>query len=117
MSSWNKTKKGKAYMKKYHIEHRQQYKEVRAKARARFFEIYGSRCGCCGQKETRFLTVGHRLNDGHNDRLEKGGQGAVIQHAIKHPDFERYETQCFNCNMGAKNNRGVCPHNTQAAPT
>lgn len=79
------------------------------KLRGRFFEIYGDRCVCCGESNKRFLTLGHINNDGY---LEKANfdHKMIMKKAIEHPDFTKYETQCFNCNTGAHMNGGVCPH-------
>jgi hypothetical protein len=55
------------------------------------------------------------LNDGKQDRIENGGQDMVFRRAVEHPNHTKYETQCYNCNLGAKANGGVCPHKTQEA--
>lgn len=78
--------------------------------RSRFFEIYGNECVCCHERNRHALTVGHPLNDGKQDRSENGGSVGVMIRAIRRHDFTRYETQCFNCNLGASVNGGVCPH-------
>jgi len=88
---------------------RNQNKAWRAKIRGRFFDLYGKECACCHEREEAFLTLGHIKNDGNVERRELGNWG-IYAKAIEHPDLSRYETQCFNCNLGAKVNGGVCPH-------
>lgn len=77
--------------------------EYRTNLRAQFREIYGKECAC-GVDDVRFLTVGHKLNDGKQDRGENGGMWGMLIYAIKHPDRTRYETQCFNCQRIARLN-------------
>lgn len=95
--------------------HKSDRKRIQAQLRSQFFEVYGGSCRCCGETTQGFLSVGHRLNDGKHDRFENGGSYRVMKYAVKHPDHARYETQCFNCNMGAKVNGGICPHKTKGA--
>lgn len=98
---WHKANKvtANAYARNYH-----------ANLRRQFFDIYGWKCACCGESNPRFLTLGHTLNDGCQERRKLKSQGNVMKYAIQHPDPSRYETQCYNCNHGAAYNGGICPH-------
>ena len=80
--------------------------------RARYFDVYGRSCECCGEDDFRVLSVSHKHDDGTLDRIQHGGQLGVIRHAIQHPDHDNYGTLCLNCNCGAAHNGGVCPHKT-----
>lgn len=88
-------------------------RKYRAKLQSQFLEIYGEECVCCGERDPWSLTIGHPLADGHADRLEKGGWQAMVRRAIEHHNRTKYETQCFNCNLGAARNGGICPHEVQ----
>ena len=68
---------------------------------------YGASCACCGEAEYDFLTLEHKLGDGHLDRKITPMKlyGRIIEQNF--PDT--YETLCMNCNW-AKGRLGVCPH-------
>ena len=90
-------------------------KRHRDKVRARIFEIYGTECTCCHEKDKRFLSLGHIKNDGYLDRQKYNNNAhTMYAQAIKNPDLSRYDIQCFNCNMGARINGGICPHKTSS---
>lgn len=94
-----------AYQREYYKKNRERIIE-RSRAdyfrlRTRFFEIYGNQCSC-GVKEPMLLTLGHRNNDGKEDRKNNSGQIGVLRRAVEHPDRGRYETQCWNCQHIAK---------------
>lgn len=78
--------------------------------RLRVFQEYGYSCACCGESDQRVLELGHKNNDGAQDRHEHGGSWAVIRRAVEYPDYCKYEILCANCNEGAAHNGGVCPH-------
>lgn len=81
------------------------------KLRSRFFEIYGSKCACCGETNEAFLTLHHRDGDGYIERRElKSSMVAIYNKAVEEPNLQRYQTMCYNCNLGASHNDGVCPH-------
>ena len=86
------------------------YRLYRQKFRSAFFMIYGNECACCHEKNVKFLTVGHIFGDGAVDRIQNGGEFGTLRRAVKYPDLMKYETQCFNCNLGNYHNRGICPH-------
>lgn len=78
--------------------------------RATFFGIYGSECACCHEKDLRFLTIAHKKHDGNVDRRENGGVRGTIKKAIQNIDRDKYATLCYNCNLAASRNGGICPH-------
>ena len=87
-------------------------KTYKRRLRARFFEMYGEVCVCCGEVEKIFLTVDHKQDDGHIERKRLGGGEPyrTLRVALKKHQPERYQTLCFNCNLGRKLNGGICPH-------
>lgn len=91
-------------------------REHQRKLRQRQFEIYGSVCACCGCVDQRVLELAHKNNDGAQDRRENGYYGS-LRRAVKHPNHDRYEILCANCNEGAAHNGDVCPHKTRGSPT
>lgn len=82
---------------------RKQNKELKIK----LLKIYGKICKCCGESNTKFLTLQHTLNNG--GKLRKGGQIKAWELAIKTFD-PTLEILCFNCNIGTYQNKGICPH-------
>lgn len=69
---------------------------------------YGGACICCGENNIKFLTIDHINNDGNkmntNDRQN-------IYYWIKKNNFPKdLQIMCWNCNMGKRMNKGVCPH-------
>lgn len=100
------------YRQKHKEKIRLQMHEWNERLRSKFLDIYGRKCTCpCGCPESfePFLTVGHVLNDGKLDRAQHGGYHGVLKRAIEHPDHARYGTRCWNCNLAADKNGGVCP--------
>jgi hypothetical protein len=89
------------------------------------FDHYGNRCVCCGQDQERFLTIGHKNNDGHSDlrcRIRKRSKhhgrrfSGSCWHAriIKLGFPDDLELQCWNCNM-ARTHFGFCCKEQQSA--
>lgn len=80
----------------------------------RFFDRYGRTCICCGDNNLKHLGMGHPNNDGHEHRGESNAHGGSSMYRIATlaPTTSDYkvETQCWNCNEGARLNNGVCPH-------
>jgi hypothetical protein len=76
---------------------------------------YGTKCVCCGESKINRLTLGHPENDGGKHRKLTNTDKTFYRHLRKlgfpaKPDGFRVEVQCWNCNLGAQGNRGVCPH-------
>lgn len=89
----------------------------RAKLREELFRIYGDVCACCGESEKRFLTLEHKNGSGQPDsnfiRMRTLGQERIWKDAIEANDPSKFETLCYNCNIGKAANKGVCPHKAQ----
>jgi hypothetical protein len=89
-------------------------KQRRAKLKEELFAVYGSICACCGETEKRFLTLEHKngsdLSESNFNRKRTIGVEKVWKEAINAKDPTRYEILCYNCNIGKKNNKGICPH-------
>lgn len=78
--------------------------ERKKKLRSKFFEMYGNTCVCCGEKNERFLTLDHKLNNGKSERNKD------YLRATNNLNLSEYQTLCFNCNIGRYINGGICPH-------
>ena len=100
--------------------------EVRSRERSRYQEakdtvyaVYGGKCACCGESESKFLSIDHVNNDGNIRRKEMqygvGGNGGGIKlyaTIISEGFPDTYQILCMNCNWGKARNNGVCPHQT-----
>lgn len=83
------------------------------------YSLYGNKCACCGEANSKFLSIDHVYNDGNKER-RKGVKGAgswYIHKRIKdYPELRgRYQLLCMNCNHGKARNGGICPHKTGKA--
>lgn len=93
--------------KKHKVSHR--------RLKALTLAQYGSVCGCCGETDSRFLTIDHINSDGAQHRRELKAQnissGESFYRWLRREGWPTgYQTLCFNCNSGRQINRGVCPH-------
>lgn len=84
-------------------------------SRTEAISAYGSKCTCCNESRINRLTLGHPENDGGEHRLITNTEKTFYRHLKKlgypaRPDGFRVEVQCWNCNLGAEGNRGICPH-------
>jgi len=88
--------------------------------RNQFNDMYGLKkeghehgvCTCCGEADlTLFGTVSHIDGGGARHReLTNGSQTRVIKDALDHYNPSRFAAECFNCNLAAVRNNGICPH-------
>ena len=98
----------RAEVNAYHVKWR---KHLRAET----FAAYGGKCDCCGETEDLFLTIDHPDGGGNAHRRElfgsarRGGEKfyAWLKRQGWPPDFR---IRCWNCNLGARMNGGICPH-------
>jgi hypothetical protein len=71
-------------------------------------------CVCCGEKQLEFLSLDHIYNDGNVHRKQLGSKagGGPLYRYLKSQGFPqgRFQTLCYNCQMGKLYNGGVCPH-------
>jgi len=103
VEKYRKTKKGRDAIRRAMTKY--QKKKIRG-LKIKLLEIYGKICKCCGESNTKFLTLQHTLNNG--GKIRKGGQYKAWELAIKTFD-PTLEILCFNCNICTYNN-GICPH-------
>jgi hypothetical protein len=79
-----------------------------AKLRAEWLVAYGSKCECCGETETAFLTIEHRNGGGNKHKKEIKTNVIYWLRKMGWPQ-EEFGILCFNCNMASSNKR-ICPH-------
>lgn len=82
------------------------------KTRTEMLAAYGCVCSCCGETETKFLTLEHLRQDGaaHRRRL---GSPANVMFWLKNNGWPKdgFTLKCWNCNT-ASYFHGGCPHET-----
>jgi hypothetical protein len=86
-------------------ESRQRNADCREAERRRFLQMYGGRCSCCGETGPLFLTMDH-----NSIECESKNKQTEMRRAVKKFDPEKYQILCYNCDMGQRQNKGVCPH-------
>lgn len=94
---------------------RKRYNETYPKLRLAALEFYGNgklACVCCGENNTRFLTIDHVNNDGKQHRM-KVKAGNLLRWMKNHNFPKGFQTLCWNCNCGRALNKGICPHKEQ----
>ena len=91
---------------------KEKYEILYPKLRLAALEYYGNgklECICCGETNTRFLTLDHINNNGKQHRKQIGNGNLLAW--IKRNNFPKgFQTLCFNCNSGRALNKGICPH-------
>lgn len=72
---------------------------------------YGGQCYCCGEDDIRFLTIGHKNDDGHEERKSnKGSSGNQLYlRLLNSPVRADLRVECWNCNCGRRKGE-ECPH-------
>lgn len=81
------------------------------------YAIYGARCACCGETETKFLTIDHVDNNGCEMRNHHGTGASFYKWLLKNRPESGFQILCMNCNFGKARNGGVCPHHTEGSTT
>lgn len=73
---------------------------------------YGQNCICCGEDNTKLLTIDHIENNGKEHGTAKYRYKGIYlyRYLVKNNYPNGLRILCFNCNIGRKNNRGICPH-------
>lgn len=66
-------------------------------------------CSCCGETETKFLSIDHINGGGDAHRREVGFGKSFYQWLRKNKFPPGFQILCHNCNM-AKGFYGQCPH-------
>jgi len=72
-------------------------------------------CQCCGETILSMLTIDHIAGNGnqHREAVTHGRGAETFYRWLKNNNYPaEYRTLCFNCNVGAHQNNGVCPHQT-----
>ena len=81
----------------------------RIKKRLEATRYLGNECLCCGEKETKFLSIDHIHGGGGEHRRKRGDM--VYTDILNDPKPEKtYQVLCHNCHR-AKDYFGGCPHN------
>lgn len=86
-------------------------KKSNQKTRKLVLLAYGSKCTCCGEKESDFLDIDHINGDGvqHTKQLAKEGIGFTTW--LKKNNFPKdFQVLCRNCNWSKYINKGKCIH-------
>ena len=96
-----------------HIDSRnRETKRVKVSA----FNAYGGCiCACCSETILAMLTIDHIDSNGGAHRKELFGNSQrggyeFYRWLKKHKYPKGYRVLCYNCNVGAYRNGGVCPH-------
>ena len=79
--------------------------------RREMLEAFGSRCACCGETATAFLTLDHIAGGGKRHLLALGHTKMML--SIKREGWpkDKYRLLCMNCNFATRGGR-TCPHTT-----
>lgn len=84
-------------------------------------EHYGGlKCACCGEAEFSFLSLDHIVDGaGSGHRRELFGSKFIAGHhmyrKLRSLEFpEGFQVLCMNCQVGRRDNGGVCPHKRKA---
>lgn len=93
-------------------KHRAQSNASKARLKDCVFAVYGRTCVLCGFSDVRALTLDHTLNNGAQERAERGERG-VYRRALLTENRGEYQTLCMNCQFikrheaGRQNQHGV----------
>lgn len=77
---------------------------------------YGPACTCCGELDSRLLSMEHSNGDGANHRRSLGGpkkSGSFFYRWLRdhdYPDDLGLTVLCHSCNWGSGHNKNGCPH-------
>ena len=80
------------------------------------------KCYCCPETEFSFLTIDHIEGEGNLSRKnlvgDKSAAGHHFYRKLKELKFPvEYQVLCMNCQVGRRDNGGVCPHKKAALTT
>lgn len=96
----------------YNAAHIRAVRKYRKKLWYEFAAAYGGKCACCGEAASEFLTISHRFRDGGGANRKDTYQTLAELRREGWPTDRGITIDCFNCNMGAERNDGICPHAT-----
>ncbi|HEV2120598.1 MAG TPA: hypothetical protein VGS11_10930 [Candidatus Bathyarchaeia archaeon] len=114
---------GKKWKERNHEKRNAQHRRTIERLRLEALHAYGRNfpiCECCSESNPKFLTLSHPDGDGRIQRKSvviggKNKGGVAFYRALRRLGFPknfRILIECFNCNIGATANGGVCPHKT-----
>jgi len=93
--------------------------------RIQFNDMYGLKkeghehgvCTCCKEADLMlFGTVSHIDGSGaHHREVTNGSLTTIFKEALAVYDSARFAAECYNCNLAAERNGGVCPHKSSQA--
>jgi hypothetical protein len=93
------------------------YRNLSARVRAlkHYGGLNGLKCACCEEKEFSFLSLDHIDGGGNAERTAFFGNryigGHHIYRKLRLEGFPTgYQVLCMNCQVGRRDNGGVCPH-------
>lgn len=128
-SKWRKTKRGREKMREYQERRRMKDPEKIREIKKRSYEKlkrevlshYSNgklECACCGERIYKFLTLDHirgfKNSLDYKECRRKNGKrkaNAQIYAWLRKNNFPPgYQVLCYNCNLGAARNGGICPH-------
>lgn len=94
-----------------YIEYKSAYQRSKNRTiRLEIIKHYGSRCCCCNEKRTHFLSIDHIYGNGSIHRKSFKNLRYYYRWILKNkPNWLRL--LCYNCNM-AKGFFGYCPHDS-----
>lgn len=94
-------------------------KKSNMSVRDEVYKHYGNICACCGETESKFLSIDHVNNDGAKHRKEiwtsasrRSSGSHLYRWIIKNNYPDGFQLLCMNCNHGKSRNDGICPHKT-----
>lgn len=72
---------------------------------------YGGSCSCCGESESKFLSIDHVNGGGNHERKRLKLSGTMLYDRLRKLGWPKGEftVLCFNCNL-SKGFFGACPH-------
>ena len=109
--------KNRKYRRKYVETHREKIREF-ARNKSRSWKVlilshYGGehpQCECCGESESKFLTVDHIKGGGKKHRKAIGKHGNTFYRWLVQNEYPSgFRILCYNCNC-ASGHWGKCPH-------
>lgn len=81
------------------------------KSKAEIIKAYGSKCVCCGENRSEFLTIDHQIEGDGVAHRKKFRTSHKMRLDLKRRGYPKdgYRLLCFNCNC-AIGSFGYCPH-------
>lgn len=98
-----------AYHKEYEKNYRAKRKSFRDQVKAKFLEMYGGACSCCGESRNEFLTLEHKQGQ---VGVKNKQSSVAYRKAIMEYQPNLYDVLCMNCNF-SRGKFGYCPHDKE----